>query len=170
MDFRPPAGMSLTWQHVRDLFSASKNPPSDSFSYPGYRYERLEDNIMAVQDEVVVDEAVVDESSRHGVVDAAMAKRVLRKIDMRLIPLLFITYGLNFMDKTILSSAAVFGLRDDTVRGTLISPTPPLSSSTPKEHPSLTHTLLRPSRARTTAGSRPSSISATSPGPTQPTS
>jgi hypothetical protein len=39
---------------------------------------------------------------------------VLRKIDRRLIPLLFITYNLNFMDKTILSSASVFGLREDT--------------------------------------------------------
>lgn len=44
-----------------------------------------------------------------------LAKRVLRKIDWRLIPLMFITYNLNFMDKTILSSASVFGLRDDTV-------------------------------------------------------
>ncbi|KGO77856.1 Major facilitator superfamily domain, general substrate transporter [Penicillium italicum] len=44
----------------------------------------------------------------------AMAKRVLRKIDRRLIPLLFITYMLNFMDKTILSSASVFGMRHDT--------------------------------------------------------
>lgn len=61
------------------------------------------------------EEVVATESRRHGV-DAAMAKRVLRKIDMRLIPLLFVTYGLNFMDKTILSSASVFGLRDDTVR------------------------------------------------------
>jgi hypothetical protein len=48
--------------------------------------------------------------------DHAMAKRVLRKIDRRLIPLLFTTYMFNFMDKTILSSASVFGLRDDTVR------------------------------------------------------
>jgi hypothetical protein len=46
----------------------------------------------------------------------AVAKRVLRKIDRRLIPLLFTTYMFNFMDKVILSSAAVFGLRDDTVR------------------------------------------------------
>lgn len=46
----------------------------------------------------------------------AMAKQVLRKIDRRLIPLLFVTYALNFMDKTILSSASVFGLKDDTVR------------------------------------------------------
>lgn len=58
---------------------------------------------------------VVSESSHPGV-DAAMAKRILRKIDMRLIPLLFVTYMLNFMDKTILSSASVFGLQDDTVR------------------------------------------------------
>lgn len=58
---------------------------------------------------------VVSESSGPGV-DDAMAKRVLRKIDMRLIPLLFVTYMLNFMDKTILSSASVFGLREDTVR------------------------------------------------------
>ncbi|KAF1966831.1 MFS general substrate transporter [Bimuria novae-zelandiae CBS 107.79] len=42
-----------------------------------------------------------------------MAKRVLRKIDRTNIPLLFVTYMFNFMDKTILSSAAVFGLRDD---------------------------------------------------------
>lgn len=40
---------------------------------------------------------------------------ILRKVDWRLIPLLFFTYMLNFMDKTILSSASVFGLIDDTV-------------------------------------------------------
>jgi hypothetical protein len=59
------------------------------------------------------------ETIPHGVThdedDQALAKRVLRKIDWRLIPLMFITYNLNFMDKTILSSASVFGLREDTV-------------------------------------------------------
>lgn len=53
-----------------------------------------------------------------------MAKRVLRKIDRTIIPLLFVTYMFNFMDKIILSSAAVFGLRDDTV-----SIPPPICSS-----------------------------------------
>ncbi|KAF2852605.1 MFS general substrate transporter [Plenodomus tracheiphilus IPT5] len=43
-----------------------------------------------------------------------LAKRILRKIDWRLVPLMFITYNFNFMDKTILSSASVFGLREDT--------------------------------------------------------
>lgn len=52
--------------------------------------------------------------------DLTLGKRVLRKIDMRLVPLMFITYMLNFMDKTILSSASVFGLRDDTVSSSLV--------------------------------------------------
>ncbi|PYH92088.1 MFS general substrate transporter [Aspergillus ellipticus CBS 707.79] len=39
---------------------------------------------------------------------------ILRKVDRRLIPLLFVTYLLNFMDKAILSSASVFGLTEDT--------------------------------------------------------
>jgi hypothetical protein len=47
--------------------------------------------------------------------DHVVGRRVLRKIDMRLVPLMFATYMLNFMDKTILSSASVFGLSDDTV-------------------------------------------------------
>lgn len=51
--------------------------------------------------------------------DAATAYRVVKKIDRVIIPLLFVTYMLNFMDKTILSSAAVFGLREDNVSWTL---------------------------------------------------
>jgi hypothetical protein len=50
-----------------------------------------------------------------------MAKRVLRKIDRTIIPLLFVTYMFNFMDKVILSSAAVFGLRDDNVSSQTLS-------------------------------------------------
>ncbi|KAI1848377.1 hypothetical protein JX266_005683 [Neoarthrinium moseri] len=46
-------------------------------------------------------------------IDDAIAGRIMRKIDWRIMPLLFITYGFNFMDKTILSSAAVFGLKED---------------------------------------------------------
>lgn len=47
--------------------------------------------------------------------NAARIRHIVRKVDWRLIPLLFVTYMLNFMDKTILSSASVFGLIDDTV-------------------------------------------------------
>lgn len=47
-------------------------------------------------------------SSPHVTVDA---RKTLRRIDARIMPLLFATYMFNFMDKAILSSAAVFGLR-----------------------------------------------------------
>ncbi|KAK0111164.1 hypothetical protein ONS95_001541 [Cadophora gregata] len=43
----------------------------------------------------------------------ALAKRVIRKIDMRILAIMFVTYNLNFMGKVILSSAAVFGLSED---------------------------------------------------------
>jgi len=43
------------------------------------------------------------------------ARRVLKKIDRVIVPLLFVGYMLNFSDKVVLSSAAVFGLRDDNV-------------------------------------------------------
>lgn len=46
--------------------------------------------------------------------NSPFAKRVLRKIDFWIIPLLFVTYNFNFMDKTILSSASVFGLKTST--------------------------------------------------------
>ncbi|PBK79473.1 MFS general substrate transporter [Armillaria gallica] len=47
-------------------------------------------------------------------IDADLARKVLRKIDWRLLPIMFITYNFNFIDKTILSSASVFGLKADT--------------------------------------------------------
>lgn len=59
-----------------------------------------------------VDSAAAEDSQDD---NRAVARHVLGKIDRALLPLLFVTYMLNFMDKTILSSAAVFGLREDTV-------------------------------------------------------
>lgn len=53
------------------------------------------------------------------VYDVALARRVLRKIDLRLLPIMFLTYNFNFIDKSILSSASVFGLSTDTVGGLL---------------------------------------------------
>ncbi|KAI1117694.1 MFS general substrate transporter [Nemania sp. NC0429] len=41
------------------------------------------------------------------------ARRTLARIDARIMPLLFATSMFNFTDKAILSSAAVFGLRED---------------------------------------------------------
>ncbi|KAK7424615.1 hypothetical protein QQZ08_008498 [Neonectria magnoliae] len=40
-------------------------------------------------------------------------KKLRRKIDWRLMPVLCATYGLQYYDKAMLSQAAIFGLRDD---------------------------------------------------------
>ncbi|KAJ5104233.1 hypothetical protein N7532_004762 [Penicillium argentinense] len=40
--------------------------------------------------------------------------RILRKLDMHILPLMFITYGLQFLDKALLGYAAVFTFRIDT--------------------------------------------------------
>lgn len=81
------------------------------------RYEPLvgeeDDEELSPSEDIMVSQP---SGSLSGGDAGAMAKQVLRKIDRRLIPLLFVTYALNFMDKTILSSASVFGLKDDTVR------------------------------------------------------
>ncbi|KAI5859962.1 putative allantoate permease [Durotheca rogersii] len=60
-------------------------------------------------------EATATDGTDHVVAGAKHdeARRLLRRIDRRLMPLLFVTYGFGFMDKTILSSTSVFGLRED---------------------------------------------------------
>ena len=47
-------------------------------------------------------------------IDAAASKRVLRKIDMRLLPLLFFIYLLQYLDKNSLNFASVYGLQKGT--------------------------------------------------------
>lgn len=54
-------------------------------------------------DEVEVDEALP-------IVDT---KRMFRKVDWILLPIMMITYGMQFMDKLALSSGSVFGVRSD---------------------------------------------------------
>ncbi|KLU82819.1 hypothetical protein MAPG_01887 [Magnaporthiopsis poae ATCC 64411] len=45
-------------------------------------------------------------------IDAGEEKRLVRKLDMRLLPLLGICYFFYYVDKTTLSYAAIFGLKD----------------------------------------------------------
>ncbi|KAL9581909.1 MAG: hypothetical protein Q9203_005710 [Teloschistes exilis] len=45
--------------------------------------------------------------------DAATNKRLLRRIDIRLMPLLCVVYGLNYLDKTTLSYASIMGIKAD---------------------------------------------------------
>lgn len=76
-----------------------------------------------------VDEAVIEEKSRlhiddevgdlaakaltSGPVDPVVSKRVLRKLDMYILPFLCVTYALQFIDKTSLGYSSVYGIIDD---------------------------------------------------------
>lgn len=48
-----------------------------------------------------------------GPADPEVSKRILRKVDMYILPFLCITYALQFIDKTSLSYSSVYGLIDD---------------------------------------------------------
>ncbi|KAI4760284.1 MFS general substrate transporter [Aureobasidium sp. EXF-3400] len=47
-------------------------------------------------------------------IDPAEAKRVLRKIDMRIVPILFVVYLLQYLDKNSLNFAAAYGFQKGT--------------------------------------------------------
>jgi hypothetical protein len=47
-------------------------------------------------------------------INPAEAKRVLRKIDMRIVPVLFFTYMLQYLDKNSINFASVYGLQTGT--------------------------------------------------------
>ncbi|OCL09001.1 MFS general substrate transporter [Glonium stellatum] len=47
-------------------------------------------------------------------IDPEEAKRVLRKIDMRIVPVLFVTYLLQYLDKNGINYASVYGLQTGT--------------------------------------------------------
>ncbi|CAI7654678.1 hypothetical protein N7533_011042 [Penicillium manginii] len=74
-----------------------QGPPKCSFFQEG-SVSQLESLAMDQSDEQV----------------ALHRSRILRKLDMRLVPLMLITYGLQFLDKALLGYAAVFTFRQDT--------------------------------------------------------
>ncbi|EFX04995.1 allantoate permease [Grosmannia clavigera kw1407] len=88
-----------------DYRRLASSPPPDSDAAPSSASSASSTAAMAQPEEQRADEVLV--------MDEATAKQVVRRIDWVLIPLLFTTYMLSFMDKTILSSASVFGLRED---------------------------------------------------------
>jgi hypothetical protein len=47
-------------------------------------------------------------------IDPAEAKSVLRKIDERILPILFMTYMLQYLDKNTINFASVYGLQKGT--------------------------------------------------------
>ena len=57
---------------------------------------------------------VLKQANRRVAITSADNARVLRRIDLRILPLILFTYCLQSLDKTTLSYASVFGLLEDT--------------------------------------------------------
>jgi hypothetical protein len=55
---------------------------------------------------------VVKEAHWTADIDPAIQKRVIRKIDMLVIPFICITYLVTYIDKAMLGYSAVFGLKE----------------------------------------------------------
>lgn len=63
-------------------------------------------------------------------IDEATNKRLLRIIDLRMMPLMCLIYGLNYLDKTTLSYASILGIKKVHLPS-LIAVFPPSSPSPP---------------------------------------
>lgn len=60
------------------------------------------------------DQAIIAISGLENVeIDEATNRRLLKRIDRHLMPLLCVVYALNFIDKSTLSFASIMGMKDD---------------------------------------------------------
>lgn len=71
----------------------------------------LKDHISPVSATHLDDSYETYKNGRDIQADPAEIKRVLRKIDVRVIPILFFTYMLQYLDKNSINFASVYGLR-----------------------------------------------------------
>ncbi|KAL9608645.1 MAG: hypothetical protein Q9167_006546 [Letrouitia subvulpina] len=72
--------------------------------------------------------AIVPENAQE--IDPVAERRVLRKIDLFLIPLMWVGYGLVYYDKAILGSAVLFGMTRDLSLSVVDASTSPPTTST----------------------------------------
>ncbi|KAL3963026.1 hypothetical protein ACCO45_004549 [Purpureocillium lilacinum] len=71
-------------------------------------------DVVGEEHMATVDNALQYLKEHHvGALSEADDRRILRKIDRHLLPMMVVTYTLNFMDKNALSYSANFGLTDD---------------------------------------------------------
>ncbi|KAI9692761.1 MAG: hypothetical protein M1820_009360 [Bogoriella megaspora] len=114
-----PPGTKTSHEHVHDAEMDEKVVQSQPPSYEKTLREQIrngsvDENILKHSHDA--DEALKALEGRGGraiELDEATNKRLLRKIDFHLMPLLCITYMLNYLDKTTLSYASVMGIRKD---------------------------------------------------------
>jgi hypothetical protein len=82
--------------------------------------EKITPVIQSTPDDLALGKHIDDEAGAlaaqalaSGPAEAEISKRVLRKIDLYILPFLCITYGLQFLNKTSLGYSSVFGIIPD---------------------------------------------------------
>jgi MFS family permease len=98
---------------------ASSEPEKDIEAYltsplPSKQAQNA-DEISPVASSARLDDAyALYKSSKEVTASPAEVKRVLRKIDYRIIPILFVTYMLQYLDKNSINFSSVYGLQKGT--------------------------------------------------------
>lgn len=75
-------------------------------------YDGINKNTPNDERQALYDEAI-EQYGEDGSIDPVAEKKLVRKIDARVIPILGICYFFYYVDKTTLSYAAIFGIKDD---------------------------------------------------------
>ncbi|KAL8965844.1 MAG: hypothetical protein Q9183_003663 [Haloplaca sp. 2 TL-2023] len=106
-------------------------PPSSGVETPSEREARTASGDVSGEVSFEKDAAAAIVPDRAQEVDKVIERRVLRKIDLFLIPLMWMGYGLVYYDKAILGSAVLFGMTGDLSLSVVVDPTttPPTTST-----------------------------------------
>ncbi|KAI9769719.1 MAG: hypothetical protein M1835_006666 [Candelina submexicana] len=100
----------------------------DKKSLGGPYRASLEDVSSLDSSEIDIAAGIVPERAQS--IDPTIERRVLRKIDLYLIPLMWMGYGFVYYDKAILGSAALFGMTKDLSLSVVNTHTKPPTTST----------------------------------------
>lgn len=104
-----PVSADIHPQHLGAQDEASTDKKQDDNIHETHSIEEGEVDVQKPEN-VILDTI----NAAEGEYTAAEYKRVLRKIDFILLPLMWVCYGTQQADKTSISTQATFGMREDT--------------------------------------------------------
>ncbi len=98
---------------VKFEMASTQDPEKHIFPSPAHSTQGV-DEISPVSSNQLDDNYELYKDGKDIEADPAELKRVLRKIDLRIIPVLFVTYLLQYLDKNSINFASVYGLQKGT--------------------------------------------------------
>lgn len=122
VDYSPDRGLTLNSKapdlgKMADKDELTVSPTGNDVEKSG----AVDESVIEEKSRLRIDDEVGDLAAKaltSGPVDPEMSKRVLRKIDMYILPFLCITYALQFIDKTSLGYSSVYGIiKDNNLKG-----------------------------------------------------